>query len=383
MTTPFVERYHHRAAARAEFGALADAYARFYRVGDPLADAVAAWLATDRGGRAALRAALAQGPGPATPAPLAAFVDAAWTVPGWVDFPRMRAGAHLQQRLGRLGLMILGAWGLVNGYHSAPAVKPLVFTGQLERLARRRLAETSHYVLTATADDALRPGRPGWQASLHVRLMHATVRRMIRERGGFDEDAWGLPINQADMAGTLVEFSAFIILGARQIGFRVTEEEAEGLVHLWRYAGYLGGVHADLLAHFDTAPRLERLAHLIKAVQPGPDADSVALTHAMRRTITEGLTGRERLAADLVLRYHDGLSWALNVPPIAADLQVPHRRWRHVVRAGRPLIRAAEAARRWVPGLDAAAARSGRAATDADVARLLDGVGPAFEARRV
>ncbi|MEZ4465263.1 MAG: hypothetical protein R3F43_12425 [bacterium] len=61
-------------------------------------------------------------------------------------------------------------------------------------------------------------------------------------------------------------------------------------------------------------------------MQPGPDADSIALTHAMRHTITEGARGRrERLAAALVLRYHDGLSWALNAPPIAADLQVPHR----------------------------------------------------------
>ncbi|MEZ4473997.1 MAG: oxygenase MpaB family protein [bacterium] len=185
------------------------------------------------------------------------------------------------------------------------------------------------------------------------------------------------------MVGTLVEFSAFIILGARRLGFRVADEEAQGLVHLWRYAGHLGGVHP-------TSPRTStpRPPGAPGAADQGgaarPDADSIALTHAMRHTITEGARGRrERLAAALVLRYHDGLSWALNAPPIAADLQVPHRAWRHAVPLGRPVIGAVELARSVVPGLGDRLAQAGRAATAADVAGMLAGELPAYHARRV
>ncbi|MEZ4473996.1 MAG: hypothetical protein R3F60_25050 [bacterium] len=69
MTAPFVHRYAHREAARRTFGELADAYARFYRVADPVGDAAAAWVAETPGGRAALRSALARGPRPGDPPP--------------------------------------------------------------------------------------------------------------------------------------------------------------------------------------------------------------------------------------------------------------------------------------------------------------------------
>lgn len=349
-----------------------------------MGDALAALLIRDPGVRQRLERGLVRGPRADDPPALRALLEEAWGVPAWADFPRMLPGARLQQRLGRLGLMILGAWGLVNGYHSAPAVKPLVFTGQLDRMARRRLAETSHYVLTVTADEALRPGRAGWQASVRVRLMHSAVRHMIKRSGQFDVAAWGEPANQADLAGTLVEFSGFIIDGAQRLGFDVAAEEADGLVHLWRYAGHLNGVHPRLLEEFSNPERLMHLAHLIKLVQPGPDADSVALTHAMRNTVLEGpKTPRERLAAEGVLRFHDGLSWVLNAPPVAADLQVPNREWRHVVRALKPVFQGAEVLRKVVPGLDGRLRRTARAAVEADVAAMLAGVGPDFHARRV
>jgi hypothetical protein len=363
-------------------------YASFQLVADPIGDAAAELLAQAPGTRRLLEAGLRRGPGARDPEPLQALLDEAWTVPAWVDFPRMLPGARLQQRLGRLGLMILGAWGLVNGYHSAPAVKPLMFTGQLDVMARRRLAETSHYVLLATADDGLRPGRPGWEASVRVRLMHSAVRRMIKGGAGagqpFDVAAWGEPANQADLAGTLVEFSGFIILGARRLGIPVTQDEAEGLVHLWRYAGRLNGVHPRLLEEFSDAARLEHFAHLIKLIQPGPDDDSRALTHAMRHTVLEGAqTPAERRMAAFLLRFHDGLSWELNVDTVAADLEVPHRGWRHVVRAVRPVLGAVHGLGHLVPGWEPRMRQQARAAAERDVAQMLAGHGPDFQARRV
>lgn len=376
----FADRYLNRAQARAEYGPLADRYAALQLVGDPLADAAAAAIAGPAG-RTALDAAIASGRSP-IPA-LDAVLREAHALPVWVDFERMRAGARLQQRLGRMGMLILGAWSLVNSYHCGPAVKPLVFTGQLTRMANRRLAETSRYVHAVTRDDALRPGRRGWAMSIRVRLMHAMVRRMIRRSGAFDEQAWGVPINQADLVGTLIEFSAFIIVGARALGMHVSTAEAEGLAHLWRYAGYLNGVHPDLLEQFTSAARLERFAHLVHLIQPGPDADSVALTAALRATIVDpDAPLGERVAQSMLLRIHDGLSWALNVDDVAAELEVPNRHWRHVFTAARPLVRIASLVRR-IPALDRRLIRDSNRAVEAELQRMLEGREPIFQARRI
>lgn len=377
--TRFAQRYINRARARAEYGAQADAYAAFQLRSDVLGDAAADELAVP-GGFAHLQAVLEGAvPGPA----LAAVLDESHTVPAWVDFDRMLPGARLQQRLGPMGMLILGAWSLMNSYHCGPAVKPLSFTGQLTRRADRRLAETSRYVVAATQDDALRPGHAGWEMSIRVRLMHAAVRRMIRRAGGFDEAAWGAPINQADMVGTLIEFSIFIIWGARRLGFAVSDAEADGLVHLWRYAGHLNGVRPDLLAHFETVEGLERFAHLVHLIQPGPDGDSLALADALRQSLLKPeAPWRERLAAQTILKVHDGLSWTLNVEPIAADLGIPNRRWRHVFTAARPMIRAVEAARVRVPRLHALAVRNGGRQVEVELQRMLKGVEPRFEAAR-
>ena len=376
----FADRYVNRDAARAEYGALADEYAALQLVGDPLADAAAEWIGRPDG-RAILERALREG-GCEVPS-IQAVLDDAQTIPKWVDFERMLAGARLQQRLGRLGMLILGAWSLVNSYHSGPAVKPLTFTGQLTRKAGRRLAETSRYVVAATQDDALRPGNAGWEMSIRVRLMHAAVRRMIRRAGGFDEQAWGAPINQADMVGTLIEFSAFIIVGARQLGFRVSDAEANGLVHLWRYAGHLGGVCPMLLDQFETAARLERFAQLVHMVQPGPDADSLALAAAMRDSIlAPEAPWPQRFAGQVIQRVHDGLSWQLNVEAVAADLRIPNRRWRHVFNAARPVIGAVEAARARLPALHGWAIARGRDEVERELQRMLRGVEPEFRAQR-
>lgn len=379
--TRFTDRYVNRAAAREAYGALADEYAALQSVGDPLADAAAARIA-EPDGRALLEQALRDGA--CADRAIAAVLDDARAVPDWVDFERMLPGARLQQRLGRMGMLILGAWSLVNSYHCGPAVKPLAFTGQLTRKASRRLAETSRYVIAVTQDDALRPGNAGWEMSVRVRLMHAAVRRMIRQSGAFDEQAWGVPINQADMVGTLIEFSAFIINGARHLGFQVSAAEADGLVHLWRYAGHLGGVCPTLLDEFESPERLDEFSQLVHLIQPGPDADSVALAAALRDSIlAPDAPWPQRLGAQLILRVHDGLSWSLNVDGVAADLQIPNRRWRHVFDATRPVIGAVERARVRLPRLHDWAVTRGRVEVERELQRMLGGVEPGFRAERV
>ena len=126
----FVERYVNREQARRTFGPLADRYARFYLTSDPVADALADAIAERRVTRAQVDSALRKGlPSVSDPAPeLRAFIEAVETVPAWVDFALLNEGARVYQRLGPAAMFILSAWSLMNGYHSAPAVKPLMWT---------------------------------------------------------------------------------------------------------------------------------------------------------------------------------------------------------------------------------------------------------------
>ncbi|MGB5414141.1 MAG: DUF2236 domain-containing protein, partial [Polyangiales bacterium] len=157
--TDYPSRYENREEARGRFGDDADRYAGFYLAGDPVADALVQWI--ERHGDSAksqferaLRGDISAVP-EASPE-LRRFFERADALPAWVDFDQIRTGALAYQRFGILGMIVLSAWSLINGYHSSAAVKPLAFTGELRHRPQRRLAETARFVSEATQVDGLR-----------------------------------------------------------------------------------------------------------------------------------------------------------------------------------------------------------------------------------
>jgi hypothetical protein len=97
----------------------------------------------------------------------------------------------------------------------------------------------------APAAASLRPGRRGWEAALRVRILHAKVRRslLLRGRSGAENDAWnvdknGVPINQEDMAATLLVFSVNVLLGIEISAGRLLDAHNQR----GRYLGWLLGV---------------------------------------------------------------------------------------------------------------------------------------------
>jgi len=114
--------------------------------------------------------------------------------------------------------------------------------------------------LTSRTDDkayehCLLPGAEGWKSSLRVRMLHATVRRRILARaaqtGKYDVSRDGLPVNQEDIAATLASFSAAPLNCMKEMGWRVTHQEEDDFIALWRVVGYHLGVAPDILEkHF-------------------------------------------------------------------------------------------------------------------------------------
>ncbi|MGN6722068.1 MAG: oxygenase MpaB family protein, partial [Marmoricola sp.] len=55
------------------------------------------------------------------------------------------------------------------------------------------------------------------------------------------------PINQADQAGTLGLFDGTLLAGSRALGVPISRRDADDVMHMWRYVGWLMGVHEDFL----------------------------------------------------------------------------------------------------------------------------------------
>ena len=78
------------------------------------------------------------------------------------------------------------------------------------------------------------PGGRGFEACLRVRLLHASVRARLAGRG-WDAAAYGVPVNQEDMAATLLAFSYNVLVGVELLkGRRLSPADEDAYLHLWR-----------------------------------------------------------------------------------------------------------------------------------------------------
>ena len=216
---------------------------------------------------AQFRAALNDGVPADAPPVLRDFFAVVSTPPEWVDWDRVRRGGEVSQRLGATAGDVLQQLSLIGGYRFGGPTDLLVLTGGLSGPdTLRRLAETQHWVLSIAEPDALRPGRPGWRNTVHVRVMHALVNAGFADRPDvWDVERWGLPINQADQAGTLGLFDATLLTGSRALGVPISRRDAADVMHLWKYVGWLMGVHEDFLTDDERERQLWNIHILLAA----------------------------------------------------------------------------------------------------------------------
>ena len=111
----------------------------------------------------------------------------------------------------------------------------------------RRLTETAQMVINLMVPGGLEPEGIGARSARKVRLMHALVRQHVRS---MPEPAWsaalGEPINQEDLAGTLLTFSLLVIDGLKKIGAVVSPAAERGYYALWSHVGAILGIDARL-----------------------------------------------------------------------------------------------------------------------------------------
>ena len=252
--------------------------------GDPLADAVVAMyhrLPAGQG-RKLLDQALEQGLHTVDDPPeeLTALFHQVDHEPIWLDREQLRLACEVSHRVGLAGELVLRNLSLMGGYLAAAAAKPLAFTGELDRMANRRLVETGKFWIDVTTPGGLERDRDGFKSAVRVRLMHAQVRAMLLKSDKWDP-AWGHPLNQWDSMATILEFSVIFLSGLRSLGFLFSKREREAVVHLWRYVGYLMGVDERLLPACE-ADAMRALYQVIATIGES-DEDSRRLGEALAR----------------------------------------------------------------------------------------------------
>lgn len=359
---PFPSRYVNLAEARLRFGDRVDRLGQYFWKVDEPADAVveaietmpkgAGWRAFEQGIRGGTRAI------PDAPRAMKDLIDDCAEVPAWVDWPTCDRGGELLLRAGGLGGAVLGARSLVLGYASPAGNKPLVFSGRLKEQARTRLDETARFVQAVSRPGGMRPFSDGWQITVKVRLIHAQVRRMILRSDRWNSDAWGLPVNQHDMAGTTLLFSVSILDGLRKLGMAIDAEEAEKYIHLWRWVGRTIGVDPGLLPASE--PDAMRLADLIGATMGEPDQDSRDLTKALFEAAYDGCTTkRQKAEAARKVMFGMAICRELVGDELADKLGVRRRSIRFVMPMMKRLVSAVGGFTRAVPFAERGAIMAG------------------------
>ncbi len=179
---------------------------------------------------------------------------------GSVDFELVKRGEQVLASYAPQIALSLCFGSLAGGYASYRIAHMLDGVSRLESDPRRRVFETAQLLFDVCGDDGFGPDGRGIRSCQRIRLMHAGVRRLMRDYmvGQPDDElvsplghlvwarSWGVAINQEDMAGTISTMSVHVVDCLRRLGVRLSDDEAWAYVYTWLVAGRVIGVSPEM-----------------------------------------------------------------------------------------------------------------------------------------
>ncbi|MEZ4777184.1 MAG: oxygenase MpaB family protein [Bacteroidia bacterium] len=235
------------------------------------------------------------------------FFTAHHRLPVWADKEKIRLAEKVFLDHGPKFLVFLYYKSLPTVYSCKNGAPVLTQTGRLaldrEGLEKftRRIAETGQFLLDVMTKGGLTDEGKGVNAILKVRLIHAAIRSFIL-LGEWDTATRGKPINQEDMAITLMTFSISMIDSMPKFGLDLGEKESEAFLHAWKVAGHLMGLEAELLPDSVEAGRY--LHDKILSRQSGTSEDGLILTQALISFVAQAAPGKILdPAPQILMRY--------------------------------------------------------------------------------
>jgi hypothetical protein len=207
-----------------------------------------------------------------------AFIDRANDLPAWAQPRLMKTGAAFFSRHSEIIMSLLGLLSLPYCYTAADGAMVLYLSELIRKQTTKRLYDTAIFVWEVMGPDAFSVNGNAGEEILKVRIMHAAVRYYTLKSGKWD-NAWGLPINQEDMAGTNLSFSLIVIRGLRMLGYNVSHNDQLGFMHIWAVVGYLSGLNEQLIPQ--NAKSAQQLDAIIKKRQFRVSAHGQDLTRSL------------------------------------------------------------------------------------------------------
>lgn len=247
-----------------------------------------------------------------------------------LDATRLQRAQEVFDLFGPEVMMLLGFYALPAAYAARKGVQVLHRTGYLRERTVRRVFETAQMVVDVMTEGGLQPDGRGVRTLQKVRLMHAAIRHMLRHnpQRPWDREDLGEPINQEDLAGTLMTFSFVVLEGMKMLSIELTPAQQEAWLYAWNAAGRILGLDERLApANMEEA---RQLTYLIRGrqVEGSPEGEDLmaSLVGGMQQVVP-GLF--EGLPATLIRFFLERDQWqGLNVADL---LHVPPANWTHLI----------------------------------------------------
>ncbi len=179
------------------------------------------------------------------------------TLPDWADENKIKISQNLFELYGLEIAFLLNFRSLPLCYSSKSGAKVLYSTGRLSDQGQntnkltKRLMETSQMLINVMSPGGFDLNGTGIITIKKVRLLHASIRFYLKHphinKNGWNVEELGEPINQEEMAGTLMAFGPLILKGLAELGIEITKEQENAYTHCWNVVGYFIGVNSDLL----------------------------------------------------------------------------------------------------------------------------------------
>ena len=210
----------------------------------------------------------------------------------------------------------------------------------------RRIRETAQMIMNVMCPGGLvAAGRVGIgvHSTQKVRVMHAVIRYMVEHDSSTAANPtepelrkkFGRPINQEDLAFTLLTFSYVAVRSFVKLGVRMTDADKNNYVHCWNVVGFLMGIREELLPA-DYAES-QKLYEAIREHQAGASKAGQALTAALMNLLEQLMPDGTRHLPVSLTRYLVGTETAamlgLRQPPYRDRVQFwcMLRMWQAVV----------------------------------------------------
>src|SRR5207237_333361 len=144
-------------------------------------------------------------------------------------------------------------------------------------------------------------------------------------------DTFGTPINQEDLAGTLLTFSVLVLHGLRKIGARITADEEIGYLEVWRHVAVILGIDERLVA--TRVAEAERLAVRIGRRQIRRSDEGRTLARQLSKAV-DGLFPIPGYGLSLMHFFLDDSLFGID---LASILELPPANWTRALVQARAL----------------------------------------------